>query len=65
MARVFSSYGHHMLYEGFRSIDNAVGARIQQSFMVGPQVTLDAGTDIVRYGGRARDISPRLDYGEF
>ncbi len=66
MARVFSSYGHHMLYDGFRSVDNAVGARIQQSFLVGPQVTLDVGTDLVRYGGRARDITPTYyDYGEF
>jgi outer membrane cobalamin receptor len=65
MARVYSSIGHHMLYDGFRSVDNAVGVRIVQSFLVGPQVTLDAGTDIVHYGGRARDISPDFNYGEF
>jgi len=65
MARVFASFGHHMLYDGFRSVDQAVGARIQQSFLVGPQITLDAGTDIVRYGGRARDVSPAYSYGEF
>jgi outer membrane cobalamin receptor len=65
MARVYSSSGHHMLYDGFRSVDNALGARVQQSFLVGPQVTLDAGTDIIRYGGRARDISPNYNYGEF
>jgi outer membrane cobalamin receptor len=64
-ARVFSSFGHHMLYDGFRSVDNAVGLRLQQSFLASPQVTLDVGTDIARYGGRARDISPSLNYGEF
>jgi outer membrane receptor protein involved in Fe transport len=65
MARVFASFGHHMLHDGFRSVDNSVGARVVESFLVGPQVTLDAGTDIIRYGGRARDISPEFNYGEF
>jgi len=65
LARVFSSFGHNMIYDGFRSVDSAVGARVQQSFLVAPQVTADAGTDIIHYGGRARDISSDYSYGEF
>ena len=65
LARVFSSFGHNMIYDGFRSVDNSVGARVQQTFMVAPQFTVDAGTDILRYGGSARDISAPYDYGEF
>ena len=65
LARVYSSFGHNMIYDGFRSVDNSVGARVQQSFLVAPQVTIDTGTDIIHYGGSARDISEDYDYGEF
>jgi outer membrane receptor protein involved in Fe transport len=63
-ARLFSSYGHHMLWDGFRSVDHTTGARIHQSFALSSQLSLDAGTDIVQYGGRARNLSSHLDYGE-
>jgi outer membrane cobalamin receptor len=65
LARVYSSFGHNMIYDGFRSVDNSVGVRVQQSFLVAPQVTIDGGTDIIHYGGSARDISADYDYGEF
>jgi outer membrane receptor protein involved in Fe transport len=65
MARVFSSFGHNMIYDGFRSVDSAVGTRVQQSFLLAPRITLDAGTDIVRYGGNARNIGTNFQYGEF
>jgi outer membrane cobalamin receptor len=65
MARVFSSFGHNMIYDGFRSVDNAVGARVQQSFLVGPRVTLDVGSDVIRYGGSARNINTGYSFGEF
>jgi iron complex outermembrane receptor protein len=65
LARVYSSFGHNMIYDGFRSVDNSMGVRVQQSFLVAPQVTIDAGTDIIHYGGSARDISADYDYGEF
>jgi outer membrane cobalamin receptor len=64
-ARVFSSFGHNMIYDGFRSVDNSGGVRVQQSFLVAPQLTVDAGTDIIRYGGSARDISSDYNYGEY
>ena len=65
LARVYSSFGHNMIYDGFRSVDNSVGVRVQQSFLVAPQVTIDGGTDIIHYGGSARDISADYNYGEF
>jgi len=65
LARVYSSFGHNMIYDGFRSVDNSFGARIQQSYLAAPRVTIDGGTDIIRYGGSARDISTDYDYGEF
>jgi outer membrane cobalamin receptor len=65
MTRVFSSFGHNMIYDGFRSVDNSVGARVQQGFLLSPRITLDAGTDIIRYGGSARDIGANTSYGEF
>ena len=65
LARVYSSFGHNMIYDGFRSVDNSLGVRVQQSFLVAPQVTLDGGTDIIHYGGKARDISSDYSYGDF
>jgi len=65
LARVYSSFGHNMIYDGFRSVDNSMGVRVQQSFLVAPQVTIDGGTDIIHYGGSARDISADYNYGEF
>jgi iron complex outermembrane receptor protein len=65
LARVYSSFGHNMTYDGFRSVDNSVGVRVQQSFLVAPELTVDTGTDIARYGGSARAISSEYDYGEF
>ena len=65
MARLFSSFGHNMIYDGFRSVDSAAGTRVQQSFLLAPRITLDAGTDIVRYGGNARNIGTNFPYGEF
>jgi outer membrane cobalamin receptor len=65
LARVYCSFGHNMIYDGFRSVDNSVGVRVQQSFLVAPQVTIDGGTDIIHYGGNARDISASYSYGNF
>jgi outer membrane cobalamin receptor len=66
LARVYASFGHNMIYDGWRSVDNSVGARVVQSFLIAPQVTVDAGSDIIHYGGRGRDITPTLyNYGEF
>ncbi|MGA3167804.1 MAG: TonB-dependent receptor [Terriglobia bacterium] len=65
LARVYSSFGHNMVYDGWRSVDNSLGVRVQQSFLVASQVTIDGGTDIIHYGGSGRDISAGYDYGEF
>ena len=65
LARVYSSFGHNMIYDGFRSVDNSMGVRVQQSFLLAPQVTIDGGTDIIHYGSSARDISADYNYGEF
>jgi len=63
-ARVFSSFGHHMLWDGFRSVDSTTGIRIHQTVTLAPQLTLDGGTDVVRYGGRANNIAAPVDFGE-
>jgi outer membrane receptor protein involved in Fe transport len=65
LARVYSSFGHNMIYDGWRSVDNSVGVRVVQSFLVASQVTVDGGTDIIHYGGSGRDISADYNYGEF
>ncbi len=62
--RFFSSYGHHMLSDGFRSVDNNIGFRMEQTFMVRSGVEVDVGGDASRYGGEARNIVSDLNYGE-
>jgi outer membrane cobalamin receptor len=63
-ARLFSGYGHHMLSDGFRSVDHTTGARIHQNFALTPRVALDGGAEIVNYGGRANNLSSRADFAE-
>ena len=62
--RVFSSNGHHLITDGFRSVDNTLGFRGHQNFAITPKLTVDGGTDIVRYGGRANNIISGLNYGD-
>lgn len=63
-ASFYSSYGHHMLWDGFRSVDATQGFRLEQNYLITPRLTVEAGTDITRYGGRARNITTSLEYGE-
>ena len=61
----FSSHGHHMLYDGFRSVDSNTGFRIHETFLPARNVEIDFGADAARYGGRARNISTGVDFGEY
>jgi iron complex outermembrane recepter protein len=63
-ARFFSSYGRHILTDGFRSVDKTTGLRAVQSFASASQVTVDAGAEAVSFGGSANNVKTRLDYGE-
>ncbi len=63
-ARFFSSRGHHMIWDGFRSVDGMDGFRLHQHWLIKPKLTVDGGTDLASYGGRARNILSDLDYGE-
>lgn len=63
-SRFYASRGRHVITDGFRSVDSTTGARILQSFSLTPRLTLDAGSDVTLYGGRATNVSSRLDYGE-
>lgn len=63
-ARAFSSYGNHYITDGFRSTDSTSGFRLDQHIAAAPQLTLEVGTDIVHFGGRARNAISLLNYGE-
>jgi len=62
-AQVFSSWGHHLITDGWRSNDRTTGARWHQSWLAGRGVTLEGGFDAVNYGGEGRNILQRIDYG--
>ncbi len=63
-ARLYSSHGRHFITDGFRSTDSATGGRLHQYVTLGPRLTVEGGTDVTIYGGRARNVAARLDYGE-
>lgn len=62
--RFFSSHGRHIITDGFRSVDSTTGARALQSFALHSRVTLDAGAETARFGGRATNVRSLLNYGE-
>lgn len=61
--RGYSSHGRHIITDGFRSTDRTTGLRADQSIALTQMLTLELGTDIVDYGGAARNVQRRLDYG--
>ena len=46
-----------------RSTDRLTGFRVDQSVAIGPRLILEAGSDVVNYGGQARNAINQLDYG--
>jgi len=60
--RLFGSWGHHHISDGWRSNDRTVGGRIDQSVLITPTVLVDAGAELVDYGGDGRNVSG-MDYG--
>jgi outer membrane cobalamin receptor len=62
--KFFSSNGHHMLYDGFRSVDSNIGFRAQETLAFWPHFEIDLGADTARYGGMAKSIATGFNYGE-
>ncbi|NWG14136.1 MAG: TonB-dependent receptor [Acidobacteria bacterium] len=62
--RFFGSHGRHMIHDGFRSVDSNTGFRAQETVSPMRNFEFDLGADFAQYGGRARNISTGLDYGE-
>jgi outer membrane cobalamin receptor len=62
--RAYGGFGHHVITDGFRSVDRTLGVRIEQSVTVGQRTRLDTGADVARFGGRAKNVTTALDYGE-
>lgn len=61
--RQYGAWGRHFITDGFRSTDSTKGLRAMQTFLLRPDLTLDAGGDFNHYGGQARNVKTRLDYG--
>ncbi len=61
--RVFGSWGHHHIDDGWRSNDRTVGLRTHQNFIVNPSLLVDAGGDFTDYGGEGRNVNRSIDYG--
>lgn len=61
--RALSSHGKHFITDGFRSTDRTSGFRLDQNFALSPRFTLEVGSDVMNFGGQARNVASRLDYG--
>jgi len=61
--RQYGAWGRHFITDGFRSTDSTKGLRAMQTFLVHPALALDLGGDFNHFGGAARNIKSRLDYG--
>ena len=61
--RAYSSYGNHYITDGFRSTDRTTGMRVDQNIAIAPRLILEVGSDVVNYGGQARNALSRLEYG--
>lgn len=62
--RQYGAWGRHFITDGFRSTDSTRGVRAMQTFLLHPSLTVDAGGDFNHYGGKARNVKTRLNFGE-
>lgn len=60
--RIFSTWGHNFISDGFRSVDRITGGRVYQTWSLSRSAALDFGTDVLNYGGVARQLAG-TDYG--
>jgi iron complex outermembrane receptor protein len=61
--RFYATFGHNVISDGFRSTDQIIGSRIQQTLTLPHNVAIDFGSDIVNYGGTARTVTSASIYG--
>jgi outer membrane cobalamin receptor len=61
--RFYQSDGMHYVTDGFRSTDSATGFRLSQNIALTRDLVAEVGSDVVRYGGRARNLTLQIDYG--
>ncbi len=61
--RVYGSYGRNFISDGFRSIDDATGVRIDQTFALKPTLLLEIGGDGMHNGGTADQEPSGPSYG--
>ncbi len=62
--RFYQSNGKHYITDGFRSTDSTTGFRLSQNVALTRELVAEAGTDVVHYGGQARNVTGKLDYGD-
>lgn len=60
---VHSSAGHHIISDGFRSVDRSTGFRLHQHVALRDGLVAEAGAEAANYGGRARQVRSGIDYG--
>ncbi|MCS6952880.1 MAG: TonB-dependent receptor [Bryobacterales bacterium] len=62
--RVYSGFGKNLISDGFRSTDRLTGGRTEHNLMLRPGFMLQLGGDVSDYGGRARNVRTRVNWGK-
>lgn len=62
--RQYGAWGRHFITDGFRSTDSTRGVRAVQTLLLHPSLTADFGGDFNYYGGSARNVTSRVNFGE-
>ena len=61
--RAYGSYGRNFISDGFRSIDDATGIRLDQTFALNRTLLLEVGSDVMHYGGEAHTEPSGYSWG--
>jgi iron complex outermembrane receptor protein len=62
--RAFGAHGKHYITDGFRSTDSSNGVRAIQTLLAAPALQFDFGGDLWTYGGQARNVTRKIEYGD-
>ena len=54
-AQIYTNFGHHKFYDGFESNDFNYGLSIYQNWLTGTNYSLAFGTDLMQFGGKAKN----------
>jgi iron complex outermembrane receptor protein len=62
--KIFFNWGRHDIYDGFHSTDNNLGVQLYEAMNLLQNNMTTIGVDYRRYGGSARNLLTKADFGD-